>query len=179
MRRRGIFNPFQRPARQMIDEQLILANSLFDEGKYIDAGLIFERLAQIASTHNGPRAPHFFFQAGRAFLHAGKLERGMDLLESGHSLLIRRGHENLIERVSLRLQIELTQLNLLDQSKLVAGWSNDVQYSIKQNFESSKNNSVLPLRCPSCGGPLHPNEVIWLNEITAECDYCGSPIRAD
>jgi predicted RNA-binding Zn-ribbon protein involved in translation (DUF1610 family) len=37
---------------------------------------------------------------------------------------------------------------------------------------------LLPSHCESCGGPIHSPEVEWLNAHTAECPYCGSPIRA-
>ena len=31
--------------------------------------------------------------------------------------------------------------------------------------------------CPSCGASLRPDEVEWLDDVTAECAYCGSPVR--
>jgi hypothetical protein len=36
---------------------------------------------------------------------------------------------------------------------------------------------VLPTHCPSCGAALRPDEIEWLDESTAECAYCGSPVR--
>ncbi|MGE5250305.1 MAG: hypothetical protein ACM3QS_08845, partial [Bacteroidota bacterium] len=41
-----------------------------------------------------------------------------------------------------------------------------------------RQRPVLPTHCPSCGGPVEPDVLEWLDENTAECDYCGSPIRA-
>ncbi|HEX9017849.1 MAG TPA: hypothetical protein VF806_01610 [Anaerolineaceae bacterium] len=38
--------------------------------------------------------------------------------------------------------------------------------------------TVLPLMRPSCGGPLDPREVEWVDETAAECGYCGSLVRA-
>jgi hypothetical protein len=35
----------------------------------------------------------------------------------------------------------------------------------------------IPTHCPSCGAPLRPDEVDWLDDVTAECGYCGSPVR--
>jgi NAD-dependent SIR2 family protein deacetylase len=37
----------------------------------------------------------------------------------------------------------------------------------------------LPTHCPSCGGAVRPDEIEWLDEVTAECDYCGSPLRSE
>jgi hypothetical protein len=38
---------------------------------------------------------------------------------------------------------------------------------------------VLPTNCPSCGGPVLLKEVEWLDDITAECAYCGNGIRTE
>jgi hypothetical protein len=38
---------------------------------------------------------------------------------------------------------------------------------------------ILPTHCPSCGAGLKPEEVEWLDDVTAECAYCGSPVREE
>ncbi|HEX9117672.1 MAG TPA: hypothetical protein VGA61_16500, partial [Anaerolineae bacterium] len=38
---------------------------------------------------------------------------------------------------------------------------------------------VLPTHCPGCGAPLRPDEVDWLDEMTATCEYCGSPVHGE
>jgi uncharacterized Zn-finger protein len=44
--------------------------------------------------------------------------------------------------------------------------------------EAEKPRPVLPTACPGCGGPLRSDEVEWADEVTAECPYCGSAVRA-
>jgi hypothetical protein len=39
-------------------------------------------------------------------------------------------------------------------------------------------STPLPTKCPSCGAAIRPNEVKWLDDVTAECRYCGTPIKA-
>ena len=40
----------------------------------------------------------------------------------------------------------------------------------------------LPAQCPQCGGPIHPDEVEWVQDAAgagqpaAECPYCGNPL---
>jgi hypothetical protein len=178
MRRRGILGS-QGPARQFIDEQLITAHSLFESGRFLEAGQAFERIAELAASRRGPRAPRFYIQAGRAFLHAGNIEHGMALLEKSHRLFLQYGRTNVIPLVSMNLQAELQQMGLKDQAKQVAQWAAGMPAPQSSTDVSSKKHPVLPLKCPSCGGPLLPNEPVWLDENTAECIYCGSPIRAD
>jgi hypothetical protein len=43
---------------------------------------------------------------------------------------------------------------------------------------AEKARPVLPTNCPGCGGPLHAGELEWTDDITAECSYCGSAVRA-
>lgn len=39
--------------------------------------------------------------------------------------------------------------------------------------------STLPRTCPSCGSPVRPNEVTWLDDKTAECAYCGQVLHGN
>jgi hypothetical protein len=41
-----------------------------------------------------------------------------------------------------------------------------------------KSKTVLPTTCPTCGGHLRYEEVEWADNLTAECPYCGSAVRA-
>jgi len=36
----------------------------------------------------------------------------------------------------------------------------------------------LPAKCPSCGGTVIPDEVHWVEDGRALCDYCGSILEA-
>jgi len=42
-----------------------------------------------------------------------------------------------------------------------------------------KSRPALPTHCPACGAALKPNDVEWLDDVTAECEYCGSPVRGE
>ena len=35
---------------------------------------------------------------------------------------------------------------------------------------------LLPDACPACGAKVRPTEVRWLDERSAECAYCGTPL---
>lgn len=38
---------------------------------------------------------------------------------------------------------------------------------------------TLPTSCPKCGAPVHGGEANWIDNNTAECDYCGALLRAE
>jgi hypothetical protein len=36
---------------------------------------------------------------------------------------------------------------------------------------------ALPTHCPACGATVKPDEVEWLDDVTAECAYCGNVLK--
>ncbi len=44
---------------------------------------------------------------------------------------------------------------------------------------AAPQHGTLPTSCPKCGGPVHGAEANWVDNNTAECDYCGALIRAE
>jgi hypothetical protein len=38
---------------------------------------------------------------------------------------------------------------------------------------------VLPTNCEKCGARVRSDEIEWIDAQTAECAYCGSPIRPE
>jgi len=40
-------------------------------------------------------------------------------------------------------------------------------------------HGTLPTSCPKCGAPVHAQDANWVDNNTAECDYCGALIRAE
>ena len=72
------------------------ANELMAAGQYAEAAQIFEQFARGAEMRGGPRAPHFFLQAGRAHILAGQVPAGMTALMHGLALLAKAGdHQHL------------------------------------------------------------------------------------
>jgi hypothetical protein len=37
----------------------------------------------------------------------------------------------------------------------------------------------LPAQCPACLGPVRSDEVEWIDEISAQCAFCGSTLKAE
>jgi hypothetical protein len=48
------------------------------------------------------------------------------------------------------------------------------QSGISLSARAQEEKPRLPGKCPQCGGTVHPQEVEWIDERTASCDYCGS-----
>ncbi len=157
------------------------ANFAFDKGNYGRAAELFEQIAQTADARGGPRAPIFHLQAGRARIFAGQTKLGMSSLKRGLELFAQRGQLHKFHRASQRVIAELNARGLTAEATEIEAWLKNLAAPMS-NLETKSlpvKRPTLPTHCPSCGAAIRPDEVDWLDEVTAECEYCGSPVRND
>jgi hypothetical protein len=154
------------------------ANFAFSKGEYGRAAELFEKIARVADGRDGPRAPLFHLQAGRARVLAGQVALGMPSLKRGLELLAQRKQYPRLHQFSTRTIRELNEQGFKKEAVEIAAWLKSVLPETP-SFEASAKKPTLPTHCPSCGAPLRPDEVEWLDDVTAECGYCGSPIREE
>lgn len=185
-RRRGsrrLTRPLRRLARAGLraPQELILANQMMESGDYMGAAGQFEALAHIDEARGGRSAPQLYVQAGRARLLSGHNEAGLAHLKHGLSLLAKRANWLRFHRSARRIIAELNQLGLTDQAGEIARLLDanlPGNFSVPEEAKSARK-PFLPTHCPSCGAALRPDEVDWLDDMTAECAYCGSPVRGE
>ena len=155
------------------------ANFVFDKGDYGRAAELFEQIAQVADARGRPRAPLFHLQAGRARILAGQSELGVPSLKRGLEILSQRKQFPQLQKAGSRVINELTEQGLKNEAAEIEMWLNSI-ILLTPPFESDKvpaKPPVLPTHCPACGAGLRPDEVEWLDDLTAECAYCGSPVH--
>ena len=171
---------FRRQIRKSLAQEVppILqeANFAFSKGEYGRAAELFEKIARVADGRNGPRAPLFYLQAGRARVLAGQTGLGMPSLKRGLELLAGRKQFQRLHQFGTRTVDELTQHGHKDEAAEIEAWLKSMLPEMPLGEVTTKK-PVLPTHCPSCGAPLQPDEVEWLDDVTAECGYCGSPVR--
>jgi len=154
------------------------ANFAFNKGEYGRAGEFFERIAETAAARGGPRAPIFYLQAGRARLLAGQTSLGMPSLKRGLELLAQRKQFPRLHQTGTRVISELNERGLTNEAAEMEAWLKTVSPSAPA-LDPSPKKPVLPTHCPACGAAIRPDEVEWLDESSAECAYCESPVRAE
>lgn len=153
------------------------ANFAFDKGEYGRAGELFENIAQTADARGGPRAPIFHLQAGRARIFAGQTKLGMPSLKRGLQLFAQRGQWQKLHQMGTRVVGELSARGLSNEAQEIELFLKSLNPSMPAVEAGPAKRPILPTHCPSCGAGVRPDEVEWLDDITAECAYCGSPIR--
>jgi hypothetical protein len=173
--RRMFRSQIRKTLAQDVPPVLQEANFAFDKGEYGRAGELFERLAETAAARGGPRAPLFYLQAGRARILAGQTSLGMPSLKRGLELLAQRGQFPRLQQAGKRVIAELNERGLKNEAAEIETWLKTVSPSTP-TYETSLKRPVLPTHCPACGAAMRPDEVEWLDEVTAECAYCGSPV---
>jgi hypothetical protein len=102
------------------------------------------------------------------------VRQGLSLLAANGQLQRFSGAGNRIvmELESRGLSAEAMEIKAYIQTILPAGTA-----SVPATVNGVKR-SLLPTTCSGCGGPLRSDEVEWVDDVTAECPYCGSQVRA-
>lgn len=154
------------------------ANIAFEKGEYGRAAERYDRLARVADARGGPRAPLLLLQAGRARVYAGQAVLGLPSIKRGLELLAERGQLPRVHQAGMRTVAELKERGLEDEATNIEIYLGTI---LPKTFvaEPVAERPTLPTHCPSCGAPLGPDEVEWLDEVTVECGYCGSPAREE
>ena len=157
------------------------ANLAFDKGEYGRAAELFEQIAQGADARGGPRASLFHLQAGRSRIYAGQTALGMPSLKRGLELLGQRKQFGRLHKAGQRVLIELKERGLTNEAAEIQAVLNSFLTSmpVTEQQPAALKRPRLPTHCPQCGAALRPDELDWLDESTAECAYCGSPVREE
>lgn len=174
------------PGRPASRAKILLqrANRMLAEGAYLPAGEHFQQLAEGALRRRIPRAPFLFLQAGRAYLFGGEHKKGVRTLYRGLNLLKDAARWDELYRVGRRTAEDLADRGYEEQAREITEWIDSV---IPKNYEPSgiqksadgSRQPVLPTHCPQCGGAIDPKAISWMDKVTGECLYCGSPVRAE
>ncbi len=161
------------------------ANQLFASGQFAQAAEQFEMLAQAASASRLPFAPRLFFQAARANWRAGQIPRGMQLLRTGLGILLTAGAIRRLRQMTGSAADELDELGHAPESEEVRKFLAGIPAPAESELEPSgaapaePPHPILPTHCGQCGAVVRSDEVEWIDSQTAECAYCGSPIRPE
>ncbi len=177
--RRGFGRPFRRGFAANIPPLLQRANQMIANGNYTEAASDFEQLARAVEARGGPRAPLFYIQSGQARVMAGQTGPGVEYLERGLGLFATRWQLPRASNVGSRIIGELNQRGLTKEAQQITDYLKNLVPGFDSNLQAGApaKRPPLPTHCPGCGAPVRPDEVEWLDEVTAECAFCGSPVR--
>lgn len=174
----------QRIMRRMTgpDTPVILqrANQMMAAGDYTNAANTFHELAQGAEARFPQRAPFLYIEAGRAAILSGQRESGLAHFRRGLTLLAAQRRFLRMQMLGQRIADELRARALTMEAEEIVNLLNDnLPKEVSSGTSASEERHTLPTHCPSCGAAIKADEVEWLDKVTAECAYCGSPVREE
>ena len=158
------------------------ANESMATGDYPSAATAFEQMARAAEERGELRAPIFHLQAGRARVLANQSTAGVQSFKHASDLFAQRGQFPHLQQTGVHVVFELTERGLTKEATEVDAWVKALLLSKTDTFtvpETSAQKPILPTHCPACGAPVRPDEVEWLDDVTVECAFCGSPVRQE
>jgi hypothetical protein len=178
---RGRGRLMRRGAGARIPVLLTRSNELLEGGQFAEAADGLEKLARAAEARGGRRAAKFYIEAGRARLIAGRTDDGIALMQRGFSLLAASHRDRGLARSGRRVISDLEGRGRTQEAQQVSAFLKTLapDFEAVSTKPETASRVPLPTRCPECGGPVHPGEVEWLDENTAECEYCGNPLRGE
>ena len=180
--RRRPYGPGRRPIKRAAIRQLRIAHRLFNEGQWDRAAQQFERLASAAEDRGLPQAPQLFLLSGRTRIENGELAIGFKHLHHAVQLFGQFGQIQRLILIRPRLSSELKQRGLDREAVELDNAIHDLldrSPVAKSASNPPSSRGRLPVKCPSCGGALRPDEVVWFDPLSAACAYCGSVVQAE
>jgi len=175
-RAQRIFRGFGKPD---VPPMLQRANQLIAAGDYAGAAIAFMELAQRAEDRFPRRAPILYMEAGRAAVLGGDVKTGIATLRLGLTLLASQGRLHRMRVLGQRAVEELKAHGLSAEAQEIAELLGASLPNQLPAESAPVKHPTLPTHCPSCGAAVKPDEVEWLDDVTAECDYCGSLVRGE
>ncbi len=162
--------------------RLARAHALVQAASYAEAAALYAQLAEEARAAGHPRAAQLSLEAGRAYMLAGQGEAAVREIREGLELLAEMGRWRILRAAGERAVAELHQHGMTQEAEEVAAWLHDALAGAPRDAITAPGSTarppLLPTHCPQCGGSVHSDEIEWMDSHTAECAYCGSPIRA-
>jgi len=180
--------PFRRAMRQAarpdVPPMLRRAHELMAAGNYAAAAEAFEKLAHAGENRQHPKTGQMYLLAGRARILAGQNQAGVQHLKMGLGTMHHMGLYGQLFNAGNRVVAELTERGMTAEAQEISQW-------LQKNLPASPAGTaaspapvaarkpVLPTHCPGCGGPVRADDVDWIDDVTAECNWCGSPVRGE
>ena len=184
------------PERPLGDEQLAVlkqANALMTNGNAGQAAPLFAQLAaQMEASGHPRRAANLHARAAHAFADSQAGQMALGQARSALNLFISNG-------MALRAPMFFSNITRKMGNHGMTNAANALQQEYAGRLRGGGGlrrrqggpgvaaaaapaapvRGTLPTSCPKCGAPVHGGEANWIDNNTAECDYCGALLRAE
>ena len=154
------------------------ANQLMTNHKPAEAAPLFAQLAgDLQASKHPRRAANLYARAAHAFADAKDGPAALAHARAALDLFLLHG---MVYRAPMFYANITRKLNNNQMKAAAAHLQQDYGAKIADlpAAPASAPRGLLPTNCPKCGAPVHGDDANWVDANTAECDYCGSLMRA-
>ena len=174
------FDPASKNSALQPSEQRRLeeADAHMENNQPAQAAPIYAKLAEVLASAGQPkRAANLHAQAAMAFAKS-RNESALAQARTSLTLMLQYKLDQQATAFYSTLTRELTKRGMQAAadalSKEFAARVNPAPAAVDPKAARSAH---LPSNCPHCGAPLGNTDVRWVDEVTAECGFCGTPVR--
>ncbi|HEY9152870.1 MAG TPA: hypothetical protein VIN60_08300 [Anaerolineales bacterium] len=159
-------------------EVLAKANQLAANNNSADAAPLFAELARELDVPRPRRAANLHARAAHAYADSANEQLALAQARSALTMFIQYRMINRTPVFFANITRKFNNKGMKNSaSALQNEFGNRVGPIPHQPAPGSAKRGVLPTNCPKCGAPIHGDEATWIDNQTAECDYCGASIR--
>ena len=176
-----MFRRYRRPgsAKQIPPSELALikARRFLRNGKFAQAGIILSGLAREAEHLERRKvAAELHSRAAHCFVDGGAEQTGLSEAQAALRVFTNLGMEVRRERF---LNNIIRKLEAHQMTAAVGALRVEFGRAERVLAETVEPiiNLRLPPTCPLCGGPMRSDEVEWVDQYSAECNYCGGVVQ--
>lgn len=176
---------FRRMGRRLIRRTLnpgdfgdfFNARRLQEAGQPEQAALAFMQLAQQKAGRRPRQCANLHAQAAHAWLDAGVEPRALNQARTAMQMFSQLGMRRRAAEFRQRFAGHLRQKN----ASAAEVFENEFGIPAMEQPVSQVNaqRGRLPAECPKCGAPVSSDEVEWMDDFSAECDFCGATLQVE
>jgi hypothetical protein len=159
-------------------EVLARANQLVAGNNPAEAAPLFAELSHELEASRPRRAANLHARAAHAYADAGNEQLALVQARAGLTLFIQY---RMINRAPVFFANITRKFNNKGMKNAAGALQNEFGKRIgslpSSPPQASAKRGLLPTNCPKCGAPVHGDDATWVDDQTAECDYCGASIR--
>ncbi len=179
-RRRNATRSFRLGPGQI--QILSQANRLIADGHPGEAAQLFVNLAkQMEASSHPRRAANLYALAAHAY--ADDQDDANALVQSRRALTLFLQFQMLerTPRFYANIERKLRARKMINSADALQSEFGKLVESLPQPQAQPQvpGQQRLPSTCSQCGAPVRGDEVVWINQYSAECIYCGSVIQTE
>jgi hypothetical protein len=163
-------------------EVLAKANQMAVAGNSAGAAPLFAEVARELDSPHPRRAANLHARAAHAYADANRPQLALEQARAGLNMFIQY---SIVDRAPVFYANITRKLNNKGMKGAATAIQNEFGSKIaslppqppQSPGQAPARRGVLPTNCPKCGGPVHSDSASWVDNQTAECEYCGTLIR--